>query len=227
MQLEAKALEDPFVKLEPLGESHKRELRAACNADTHVWSAIYPFSWAGEHFDPTWDRVVADVSAGLWIAFAVMVHGRCQGITCYLTIEAQHGGVEIGATYYHPDYRGGATNPAAKRLLVGHALACGARRVVFRVDAINECSRDAVSKLGVVKEGIMRADRVTWTGPVRDTVVFSVLSGEWPALHSNLDARLERLAAIAQDQAHKANPAQHQGPAGRLWDARGERDVVE
>ena len=81
-------------------------------------------------------------------------------------------------------------NPAAKRLLLGHAFGAGARRVQFKVDALNARSRAAVLKLGAVQEGILRQDRVTWTGRVRDTVFFSVLAAEWPKVREGLDRRL-------------------------------------
>jgi RimJ/RimL family protein N-acetyltransferase len=77
--------------------------------------------------------------------------------------------------------------------MLGDAFDSGARRVVFRVDALNARSRAAVGKLGAVQEGILRQDRVTWTGRVRDTVIFSILADEWPAVRDRLDARLAAL----------------------------------
>jgi RimJ/RimL family protein N-acetyltransferase len=85
-------------------------------------------------------------------------------------------------------------NPAAKRLLMAHAFESGVRRVQYKVDAINARSRAAVLKLGAIQEGILRQDRVTWTGRVRDTVVFSILADEWPAVRDRLDARLAAFA---------------------------------
>ena len=102
--------------------------------------------------------------------------------------------LEIGGTYYHPDIRGGPANPSAKRLLMAHAFESGARRVQYKVDALNARSRAAVLKLGAVQEGILRQDRVTWTGRIRDTVVFSILADEWPAVRERLDARLAGFA---------------------------------
>jgi RimJ/RimL family protein N-acetyltransferase len=65
---------------------------------------------------------------------------------------------------------------------------------MFRVDAINARSRAAVLKLGAIQEGLLRQDRVTWTGRIRDTVVFSILADEWPAVRDRLDARLAEFA---------------------------------
>jgi len=111
-------------------------------------------------------------------------------MTCHIGADAANASTEVGGTYYHPQVRGGAGNPAAKRLMMGHAFDAGARRVVYRVDAINARSRAAVLKLGAVQEGILRQDRVTWTGRIRDTVIFSVLAEEWPDVRDRLDARL-------------------------------------
>lgn len=192
MKLEAQVLEDRFVRLEPLAERHKADLRAACAADPSVWRDLYILSMLDDHFDRHWDRIQGEAAAGKTIPHAVVVGGVCRGMSCYLDVDANHNTVEIGFTYYDPACRGGPVNPAAKRLLLGHAFASGAQRVAFRVDAINARSRAAVLKLGAVQEGVLRHDRVTWTGRVRDTVVFSVLASEWPKVSAGLDARLAR-----------------------------------
>jgi RimJ/RimL family protein N-acetyltransferase len=77
--------------------------------------------------------------------------------------------------------------------MMAHAFGCGARRVVYRVDAINARSRAAVLKLGAVEEALLRQDRVTWTGRIRDTVIFSIRADEWPAVRDRLDRRLAAL----------------------------------
>jgi RimJ/RimL family protein N-acetyltransferase len=65
--------------------------------------------------------------------------------------------------------------------------------VQYKVDAINARSRAAVLKLGAVQEGILRQEMVTWTGRVRDSVIFSVVAEEWPAVRERLDARLAKM----------------------------------
>jgi RimJ/RimL family protein N-acetyltransferase len=190
MQLEPVVLENRFVRLEPMAEAHKADFRAACEADADVWTKLYPYTMYGEHFEPGWQRLYADPAADR-LNFAVVVEGRCVGASSYLRIDPANATVEIGGTYYHPDFRGGATNPSAKRLLLEEAFARGARRVAFQVDASNARSRAAVLKLGATQEGVMRQDRVTWTGRIRDTVIFSVLADEWPAVRERLDARLQ------------------------------------
>lgn len=191
MKLEVAPLENAFVRLEPLAEAHREPLRAACAADTEVWAALYPYSMAGEYFNPRFRQLLAEAERGRTIAFAVLAQAEVVGISCFLAIDPINASVEIGGTYYRPEVRGGAVNPAAKRLLFGHAFACGVRRVQLKVDALNARSRAAVVKLGAVQEGILRQDRVTWTGRVRDTVYFSVLADEWPRVRAGLDQRLK------------------------------------
>ena len=192
MELTEKVLENDCVRLEPLEEVHREALRAATNADQDIWTSIYPYSLAGEHFDPSWTRLQGYRNTGEWIPFAVVAAGQCVGLTCYIRPEPVNRAVDIGSTYYRPEVRGSVLNPAAKHLLLGHAFACGANRVAFGVDAINARSRAAMTKLGAVEEGILRRARVAWTGRVYDRVVFSVLAGEWPKVKTNLEEQMAR-----------------------------------
>ena len=195
MDLQPQAMENRFVRIEPIDEIHREGLRAACEADAVIWTELYPLSWAGEHFDPQWDGLTAERAAGRMIAFAVIVDGDVVGLTTFYAIDPVNAVVEIGSTYYRPDQRGGATNPAAKRLMMAAAFDAGARRVVYRVDALNARSRAAVLKLGAVEEALLRQDRITWTGRIRDTALFSILADEWPAVRRRLDARLAAFMA--------------------------------
>jgi RimJ/RimL family protein N-acetyltransferase len=77
--------------------------------------------------------------------------------------------------------------------MLGHAFDSGAVRVQFKVDMRNERSQAAVAKLGAVREGVLRREARTWTGHVRDTVVFSILDSEWPAVRLRLEQRLAEL----------------------------------
>ena len=192
MQIEPKVLENRFVRLEPMSEMHREDLRTACDADPATWTDLYPYSLAGEHFDANWTRFYGAPPADR-MNFAVVVAGRCVGVSSFLTIDAVNASLEVGGTYFAPQVRGGPVNPSAKRLMMAHAFGSGARRVQYKVDAINARSRTAVLKLGAVQEGVLRQDRVVWTGRIRDTVVFSVLADEWPAVRDGLDARLAKL----------------------------------
>ncbi len=66
-----------------------------------------------------------------------------------------------------------------KTLMIEHAFDCGFRRIEFRVDARNARSQAAVLKLGARHEGLLRAERIIWTGHVRDTALFGLLRADW------------------------------------------------
>jgi RimJ/RimL family protein N-acetyltransferase len=190
MELSRQFLIGRHIRMEPLAETHKDGLRAACAADKDIWE-IYPWSMLGEHFDQWWAQTVA--IQGAWNLFAVVVGGAVVGVTGYAP-EPKAAIVLIGGTYFRPEARGGPANPESKRLLLDRAFASGARRVVFNVDPLNPRSRAAMNKLGAVEEGVARQASVTWTGRVRDLVVFSVLADEWPAVRQRLDNRIAALA---------------------------------
>ena len=193
MTIEPRPLEGRFVRLEPLAEVHKAALRAACEADMAIWD-LYPYSMAGDGFAPYWARSMRRIEAGEAVIFAVLKHGAVVGVSGFGP-DTTHATTEIGGTYLHPDVRGGPANPEAKRLMLAHAFASGARRVQFKVDATNLRSAAAMRKLGAVQDGILRRDQITWTGRVRDTIIFSILDDEWPAVRDGLDRRLDAFAA--------------------------------
>jgi RimJ/RimL family protein N-acetyltransferase len=190
VNLVERILENEHVRLEPLRDQHREPLREAADADQEVWTRIYPFSLAGDQFDPTWARIQRDRESGTWIPFAVIRAGECVGLTCFIRPEPRFRAVDIGSTYYRPEHRGSTVNPAAKLLMLGHAFACGTNRVQFGVDALNTRSRRAMTKLGATEEGTMRQARVTWTGRVFDRVIFSILADEWPRVKENLEVQI-------------------------------------
>lgn len=190
MILNPAVLEDRFVRLEPLEDHHREPLRLACDADPDLWPSLYYMSLGGAEFDAGWASLRAQQTAGVRIPFAVIQAGEVVGISTYIGIQPAHRSLEIGTTYYRPDARGGVVNPATKRLLLDHAFTAGAGRVVFQVDEINARSQAAMAKLGAVREGVMRNDKITWTGRLRSSVVFSILAEEWPSIRARLDERL-------------------------------------
>lgn len=164
------------LALELLNEGHREGLRAACAADDAIW-AIYPFNYAGDDFDPQFARLL---NGGVQRqVYAVLREGVVVGMTAWIDVGQPGWAVEIGNSYIMPDLRGTGFNGRLKRLMLDHAFGCGIERVVFKVDEINTRSQAAVLKLGAVREGVMRRERRTWTGRVRDTVMFSLLRDEW------------------------------------------------
>jgi RimJ/RimL family protein N-acetyltransferase len=190
MQLEHKALETAGVRLEPLAELHREDLQRACWADPDLWNNLYSISMLPDQFDANFEMMLAGKFAGPSQTYAVVQGGRCVGMTSFLTIDLKSRTVEVGGTYYAPEVRGGVVNPAAKRLMLGHAFDSGMNRVQLCVDALNARSRAACLKLGAVQEGVLRNQKIVWTGRVRDTVVFSITPDEWPKVREGLEARL-------------------------------------
>jgi RimJ/RimL family protein N-acetyltransferase len=101
------------------------------------------------------------------------------GLTCYIAPDPANHALEIGSTYIQPSVRATGLNGVMKRLMIGHAFACGFTRIELRVDTRNRRSMAAVRKLGAVHEGTLRKNRVTWTGYVRDTAIFGLLREDW------------------------------------------------
>jgi RimJ/RimL family protein N-acetyltransferase len=163
------------VRLEPMAETHRAQLKAACAEDPEIWQ-IYATSWDPVHFDGTFDRVM-----GLerWCRFTIFSDHKLVGMSCFINVDPERGALEIGNTYYVPALRGTGFNRVVKDLMIRRAIVCGFRRIEFKVDARNARSQAAMAKLGAVREGVIRADRITWTGHVRDTVLFSILASEW------------------------------------------------
>jgi len=163
------------VSAEPMAEAHRAALRAACAEERAVW-AIYATNFGVDGFDASFDKIMALP----WVRFVLFEDAKLVGMSCYLKIDEGRGVLEIGNTYYRPAFRGTGFNRRIKDMMLTRAFDAGYRRVEFRVDARNQRSQAAMAKLGAVREGVMRADRITWTGHVRDTVLFSILQGEWP-----------------------------------------------
>jgi RimJ/RimL family protein N-acetyltransferase len=189
------AIERHFVRIEPLMPRHKEEIRAAIDCDPASWS-IMLVNPVGAGFEEYWSAICgAPRTERLPYAIRRLSDGQVVGTSTYFMASAKHGGVEIGATFLRPDVRASAVNPEAKILMLGHAFDSGAVRVQFKVDMRNERSQAAVAKLGAVREGVLRREARTWTGYVRDTVVFSILDREWPAVRLRLEQRLAELTA--------------------------------
>ena len=163
-------------RAELLAVHHRAALRAACAEDDAIWD-IYANNFGPEGFDDSIDRYTSNPSNRTFVLFE---GDELAGMSSYLGIDEGRQCLEIGGTYYRPHLRGSGFNRRVKDMMLKRAFECGIRRVEFRVDRRNERSQAAMKKLGAVREGVLRADRITWTGHVRDTVLFAILKDEWP-----------------------------------------------
>ena len=163
-------------RAEPFAEHHRDPLKAACAEDRAIWE-IYANNFGPDGFDESIDRYVSNPTTRLFVLFD---GDELAGMSSYLGIDEARQVLEIGGTYYRPKFRGTGFNRRAKDMMLRRAFDCGIRRAEFRVDNRNGRSQAAMKKLGAVREGLIRADRITWTGHVRDTVLFAILKDEWP-----------------------------------------------
>lgn len=192
MKIEPIVLEGAHVRLEPVTEAHKEAMHDALHSDAEIWE-IYAVSAYGEHFASFWDLMVATPDR---LSYAVIdqASGVLAGTSSLFQIDPQHRTLEIGYTFYRPEFRGTAVNPETKYLMLGHAFGSGALRVQFGVDTRNARSQAAMAKLGAQREGIIRRHKVTWTGHKRDTALFSVTDEDWGTVEAGLERRLTAYA---------------------------------
>jgi N-acetyltransferase len=187
---DAPTLAGRVVRLEPLREAHREALRPVAQ-DERIWTTSLTHA-LGPAFDTWFDEALRERDAGRRRPFAVrLTDGTLVGSSSYLDVTPEHRRVEIGATWHHPEVWGTAVNPECKLLLLGHAFdAMRVNRVALVTDALNLRSQAAIAKLGAVREGVLRSDRITQGGRVRDSVIFSILAAEWPAVRTRLEQRL-------------------------------------
>jgi RimJ/RimL family protein N-acetyltransferase len=161
---------------ELFSETHRGALQAACAEDREIWR-IYANNFGPDGFDTSIDLYTSNPRNRTFVLFD---GAELAGMSSYLGIDEGRQVLEIGGTYYRPHLRGTGFNARVKDMMLGRAFASGIRRVEFRVDRRNARSQAAMKKLGAVREAVLRADRITWTGHVRDTLLFSILKDEWP-----------------------------------------------
>ena len=163
-------------RAELFSEKQRKGLGFACAEDSEIWQ-IYANNFGPGGFDDSITRYVSSPNNRTFVLFE---GDELAGMSSYLGIDPNRQVLEIGGTYYRPKFRGTGFNRRVKEMMLAQAFDCGIRRVEFRVDRRNTRSQAAIKKIGAVREGIMRADRITWTGHVRDTVLFAILREEWP-----------------------------------------------
>ena len=130
-------------------------------------------------------------------AFAVRLKGdaRVVGSTAYFAIVPRHKRVEIGYTWYSKDAQGTVVNPECKFLLLKHAFEdWGAIRVQLGTDVKNVHSQRAILKLGAKFEGRLRNHWIIPDGSIRDSMLYSIISEEWPGVKKALEARIQSFA---------------------------------
>ncbi|MCL6729657.1 GNAT family N-acetyltransferase [Sphingomonas hankyongi] len=162
-------------RAELFNEEHRQALKSACAEDRDIW-AIYANNFGPDGFDESIDFYTSNPRNFTFVLFA---GDELAGMSSFLGIDEARQALEIGGTYYRPHLRGTGFNRRVKDMMLARAFDRGVRRVEFRVDRRNVRSQAAMKKIGAVREGVLRADRITWNGHVRDTVLFAILKNEW------------------------------------------------
>ena len=183
-------LENAWVRLEPLDAEHAPELAEAAQGLEHAWYTSVP---TPDGVPDEIERRLTWQSEGHMNAWVIrrLDTGRLAGMTTFCNIDQANRHVEIGHTWISPTAQRTAVNSAAKLLLLTHAFeTCDAIAVELRTHWHNRQSRAAIARLGAKQDGVLRNHRLGPDGTLRDTVVFSILPGEWPAAKLGLEERL-------------------------------------
>lgn len=184
-----------YVRLEPLSENHIPDL-CRVGLDEHIWRYMrYGMVLTEEQMHAWVSSILEKAAKGNEIPFAVihLESGRAVGATRFLTIQPDQRNLEIGGTWYGVDYQRTAVNTESKYLMLKHAFeVMGMIRVQIKTDLRNTASQRAIERLGAVKEGILRKHMILPDGYIRDSVIYSILDDEWPAVKAGLEQKLKR-----------------------------------
>lgn len=185
------------VTLVPLDLAHVEALEAAA-ADGELWRNRLTSVPEPGQMAAYVTAALAGRDAGSMLPFAVREDdsGRIIGTTRYHDILAPVARVEIGYTWYAASWHRTHVNSACKLLLLTHAFeTLGAKVVGWRTDNYNLTSQRAIERLGAKRDGVIRHHALRRDGTVRDTVMYSVVAGEWPEVKAHLHYQFSRHAA--------------------------------
>lgn len=183
-------LEGRCVRLEPLAARHLEGLRAATDESlSGCWYSAAPTAAGMAEYVGSALRMQEQ---GRALPFAVLDDaGQVAGTTRFYDLDPGTPRLNIGYTWYAPRAQRTGLNTEAKRLLLGHAFeVLGCAAVGFKTSWFNQASRTAIERLGAKRDGVIRNHLRHPDGTLRDTVLYSIIDGEWPAVRSHLDARL-------------------------------------
>jgi len=185
-------LQGRHVRLEPLTMAHHAALwQVARQTDLWRWSASVMNT--PDDLRRYMEAALRDQAEGraLPLATVALAAGAPVGSTRFGNLDPPNRRAEIGWTWLGADYQRTAVNTEAKWLMLRHAFETwGCMRVELKTDVLNQASRAAIARLGAKEEGVFRKHMLTESGRVRDTVYYSILDEEWPALKARLEARL-------------------------------------
>nr|WP_217344495.1 GNAT family protein [Noviherbaspirillum sp. L7-7A]MBV0878648.1 GNAT family N-acetyltransferase [Noviherbaspirillum sp. L7-7A] len=191
--IEPVTLSGRHVRLEPLAMIHHDALVEAAS-DGELWKLWYT-SVPAPHAMRAWIETALTMRDQHALPFVIRDagDGSIVGSTRYFNVDPHNRRLEIGHTWHATRVQRTGINTEAKLLLLGHAfeaLQCIA--VEFRTHWMNHPSREAIARLGAKQDGVLRQHQRMADGSLRDTVVFSIIDAEWPAVKRHLQYKLER-----------------------------------
>lgn len=183
-----------LVELRPLDRTHADALIEAVGEDDLHERAWYTSVPAPDGVAAEIDRRLALCEKGEMIPFTAFdAAGRAIGMTTYYDLSPDVPRLHIGYTWNRPSAHGTGTNPESKLLLLRHAFeTLGVYRVGLTTQWVNHQSRAAIERLGAKQDGVMRAVSRYRNGALRDSVEYSIIEPEWPAVRATIEARLAR-----------------------------------
>lgn len=194
MDVKPVVLEGSCARLEPLEREHHAAL-CDVGLDPELWRWTVSDVRTGPAMMAYIEDALRVRDSGYALPFVIrdLASGRIAGSTRYGNIDRLNQRVEIGWTWIGREFQRTPLNTECKYLLLEHAFdQLGCIRVEFKTDVLNEKSRTAIARLGAVEEGVLRRHAITATGRIRDTVYFSIIAEEWPAVRAGLEALLSR-----------------------------------
>lgn len=192
--LEPVTLENDFVRLEPLTFDHVAGLERAA-ADGELWNLRVTYVPPPGAMRAYVEKALAMQATGASLPFAVRDRrdGEIAGTTRYYDFNPEVPRVLIGYTWYGASRQRSHVNTACKLLLVEHAFGTlGCAAVGWETDLLNTRSQRAIERLGAHRDGVLRSHKLRHDGTIRDSVEYSILASEWPALRRALAAKLQR-----------------------------------
>ncbi|NOT41434.1 MAG: GNAT family N-acetyltransferase [Alphaproteobacteria bacterium] len=179
--------------LEPLAPAHHDGMVEATK-DGELWKLWYTSVPSPEGMRQEVERRLDLQAKGSMLPFAVLdADGRVAGMTTFMNIDPAHKRVEIGSTWYAKRVQRTPLNTECKLMLMTHAFeTLGCIAVEYRTSVFNQQSRRAIERLGAKLDGILRNHQRHSDGSLRDTCVYSIIAGEWPAVKTHLAFQLGR-----------------------------------
>lgn len=194
MEVKPVTLTGKFVRLEPLSEAHVNGL-AKIGVGQPFWDYMVYGEMNSVDDMRNWVRdIMARGARGTDLPFAVihLESGRVAGATRYLNIMPNDRGLEVGGTWYGPEFQRTSANTECKYLLLSHAFeTLGCIRVQLKTDLRNERSQKAIERIGAQREGVLRNHMILPDGTIRHSVYYSILDSEWPGVKKKLEKRIE------------------------------------